>query len=289
MSSAIIGIDWGSTNRRAFLIEGVTAGKTLCDDRGALGMSPGDYANEIAALRACWGNVPVLLAGMAGSNRGWAEASYVECPARLEAIAREILWIKPGSIGIVPGVCLRIGGPDVMRGEEIQFFGAMASGGIPDGALLCQPGTHCKWARMSGGAITAFTTAMTGELFALLRGHSLLAPQLQSAAAPGAAFAEGVADAGRLSLAAALFRVRSASLLGMRDDRDGAAYASGVLIGADVAAQLGAAGGPVYVIADGVLGELYAQAIVQLGGIAHNSESGDAFVAGIAALTEHIR
>jgi 2-dehydro-3-deoxygalactonokinase len=288
MTSAIIGIDWGSTNRRAFLIEGGVATKTRSDDRGALALNGDDYANEIAALRACWGNVPVLLAGMVGSNRGWVEAPYVECPARLETIARNILWIEPGSIGIVPGVCRRDCGPDVMRGEETQFFGARAVAGIPDGALLCQPGTHCKWARMADGAIGTFTTAMTGELFALLRSHSLLAAQLQGEVRPGTVFAEGVADATAMGLAAALFRVRSASLLGTRDDRDAAAYASGVLIGADVAAQLDSADRPVHVIADGALGDLYAQAIVQLGGVALRIDSGEAFVAGIAALTDHI-
>lgn len=288
MTSAIIGIDWGTTNRRAFLIEGAAATKTRCDGRGALAMERGDYANEIAALRACWGNVPALLAGMAGSNRGWAEAPYVECTAQLETIARNILWIEPASIGIIPGVCRRADGPDVMRGEEIQFFGAMTVGGIPDGALLCQPGTHCKWARLADGAISTFTTAMTGELFALLRNHSLLAAQLQGEVAPGAAFCEGVADATRLGLATALFRVRSGSLLGTRDDRDAAAYASGVLIGADVVAQFDPADGPVHLIADGVLGELYAQAIGQLGGVALKIDSQASFVAGIAALMEHI-
>jgi 2-dehydro-3-deoxygalactonokinase len=36
------------------------------------------------------------------------------------------------------------------------------------------PGTHSKWVEISGGSITGFRTAMTGELYALLHDHSTL-------------------------------------------------------------------------------------------------------------------
>ena len=78
-------------------------------------------------------------------------------------------------IRIVPGVSRSADGRgDVMRGEEVQLFGAIAAGLAPGDALLCQPGTHCKWAWMAAGAIADFTTAMTGELFSLLKAHSLI-------------------------------------------------------------------------------------------------------------------
>ncbi|WP_425414851.1 2-dehydro-3-deoxygalactonokinase, partial [Promicromonospora kroppenstedtii] len=37
------------------------------------------------------------------------------------------------------------------------------------------PGTHSKWVRLDGGRVTGFTTAMTGELYGLLMGDSILA------------------------------------------------------------------------------------------------------------------
>ena len=84
-------------------------------------------------------------------------------PAGLDALAGGLLWVD-GRTAIVPGVStLADGRADVMRGEEVQMLGAVAAGLVPPGALLCQPGTHCKWAWMEDGRIARFRTAMTGE------------------------------------------------------------------------------------------------------------------------------
>src|SRR5690606_28813756 len=148
------------------------------------------------------------------------------------------------------------------RGEEVQLLGAVAAGLTPGDALLCQPGTHCKWAKMIDGRIAAFTTAMTGELFAMLRSHGLLAPQLQGEVTANEAFRDGVEAARRRDLAASLFGIRAAGLLGIRADADAAAYASGLLIGSDVAARLAETPrGPVHILADPALGALYVAAI----------------------------
>ncbi len=84
---------------------------------------------------------------------------------------------------------------------------------------------------------------------------------------------------------AALFGVRPASLLGTRDDADAASYVSGLLIGADVRAQV-APGETVFVLADAALGGLYAAAIEAAGGRAVAVDSHAAFVAGIIRLWE---
>src|SRR3546814_17489276 len=84
-----------------------------------------------------------------------------------------------------------------MRGEEVQLLGAVAGWMVPPDALLAQPGTHCKWATMADGRIAGFTPAMTGELFALLRGHSLIAGALTAEVTAGAAFADGLAEGAR--------------------------------------------------------------------------------------------
>src|SRR3546814_18010943 len=86
---------------------------------------------------------------------------------------------------------------DVMRGEEVQLLGAAAVGMVPPDSLLCQPGTHCKWAWMKNGALADFVTAMTGELFALLKEHALIGQAMTGPVAADAAFGEGVAEAGR--------------------------------------------------------------------------------------------
>jgi 2-dehydro-3-deoxygalactonokinase len=172
-----------------------------------------------------------------------------------------------------------------MRGEEVQLLGAVAAGLTPADALLCQPGTHCKWATMRGGALVDFSTAMTGELFALLKKHALIGAAMRGDVADGAAFREGVERSADRDLTVALFGVRPASLLGVRDDVDAAAYVSGLLIGSDCRAQV-AAGGTAYILADPDLGNLYAAAVDTIGGTAVQVDSHAAFVAGITRLWE---
>lgn len=232
------------------------------DPRGVTAIATGGFEAEVAAIRAEFGDLPMLMAGMVGSTIGWRAAPYVPVPAGLEEIARGLLHLDDRT-AIVPGVStLADGRADVMRGEETQALGAIAAGLVPPDALLCLPGTHCKWVRVERGRIAGFTTAMTGELFALLRDHSVLAAQLAAPVAPGDAFLAGVAEGRRRDFAASLFGVRASSLLGVRVDAEAAAFASGVLIGGDVAARLEASDADtVHILAEPALAALYAQAI----------------------------
>lgn len=288
-----IAVDWGTTNRRAYLIEDGAVIATERDALGILSVAADGFAAEAQALAARFGarheNAPMLLAGMVGSNRGWVDAGYVRCQATLEALAGRLA--RPtGKVAIVPGVSrVADGRGDVMRGEEVQFLGAVAGGLVPDDALLCQPGTHAKWARMGGGAILDFTTAMTGEMYALLHRHALIGAAMTGTVADGAAFRDGVADAAKGDLLAQLFGVRPASLLGLREDADAAAYVSGLLIGSDCRARLAAGGGHVHLLADPTLGSLYAAAIDGAGGTSTLVDSHAAFLAGITRLWELAR
>jgi 2-dehydro-3-deoxygalactonokinase len=265
---AYLAVDWGTTNRRAYAMsaEGAVL-DSLRDDRGVLVHEPGDYPAEIAALRARWGAFPVIAAGMVGSNRGWEVAPYVAAPATLQALAAACLEVAP-EVRIVPGVALRDGArPDVMRGEEIQVFGAIGAGAAPPTALFCQPGTHNKWIETVDGAITDFTTVMTGEFFALLRDHGVLRGMLDGAVHDGAAFRRGLRRGfAARNLAADLFEIRSGLLLERLSPDDAASYASGILIGADVGTRENLAIRPVHLLGGGSLGALYAVAIAEAGG-----------------------
>ncbi|WP_157218605.1 2-dehydro-3-deoxygalactonokinase [Flavisphingomonas formosensis] len=281
MSKAeLLAVDWGTTNRRVYaLAADGTVLATERDERGLLAVAPGTFAAEAAAIRTRFGTLPMLCAGMVGSAKGWAEAPYLACPASFDALARSLLWVEPGATAIVPGLSAAHG--DVMRGEEVQLLGAVAAGLAPADALLCQPGTHCKWARMERGMVIDFTTCITGELFALLRSHSLLAPFLTGGVEDGPAFRAGVAEGLSGKLIAKLFGVRAAALLGRRSEADSAAFASGLLIGADVASQSLSTGATVHLLADPHLGCLYAAAIAEAGGRVVTLDSHAAFVAGI--------
>ena len=286
MQGRFIAVDWGTTNRRAYLIEADgTVLRTERDDQGILSVPPAGFAAAAEAIRGRFGALPMLCAGMVGSDRGWQQVAYLPCPADLPALAGAVAWLEPGRTGIVPGISLQTDGrADVMRGEEVQLLGAVAAGLAPPDALLCQPGTHCKWAVMKQGRIDSFVTAMTGEIFALLKEHSLLARLLTGPVAPGPAFRAGIDAARRGDLLANLFEVRAASLLGQRPAAESAAYVSGLLIGSDVAARLGAPGTIVHLLADPQLGLLYSAAIEALGGGAILLDSHAAFVRGITEI-----
>lgn len=285
VTSRFIGVDWGTTNCRAYLIEDGIVVDAKRDAPGMLSVPAGDFAAAAERLRSDLGDAPMLLAGMIGSNRGWVDAGYVPCPATIADVAAAIVTVADG-VAIVPGVKVVDGlRADVMRGEEVQLLGAVAQGLAPPDALLCQPGTHCKWATMRGGALIDFATAMTGELFALLKNHALIGAAMTGTVANGAAFRAGVTRAADGDLLAGMFGVRPASLLGLRDDRDAASYVSGLLIGSDCRAQVGS-GEIVHLLADAPLGDLYATAIDAAGGSALRVDSEAAFVAGITRLWE---
>ncbi|MGK6318889.1 2-dehydro-3-deoxygalactonokinase [Sphingomonas sp. DT-204] len=275
-----LAVDWGTTNRRVYLIENGAVAETERDDHGVVAVT--DFAGEVAAIRERFGDLPMLLAGMVGSDIGWQTAPYVPAPAGIAAVVANLLRVDDRT-AIIPGLSFVDGGRgDVMRGEEVQLLGACAAGLVPADALLVQPGTHCKWAEMKAGEVARFTTAMTGELFALLRGHGLLAAQLGAEVTPGEAFLAGVREGAKRDLAASLFGIRAARLLGLRDDNDAASFASGLVIGSDVAARLAETGHDrAHVLADPKLGGLYVAAIEAHGRAADLVDSHAAFVAGI--------
>jgi 2-dehydro-3-deoxygalactonokinase len=282
-----IAVDWGTTNRRAYAVDDAGAVENVIEDGlGVMSLAPEGFDEAVAALRRRFGERPMLLAGMIGSNRGWREAPYVPCPAGAAEIAAGILWIEPRRLGIVPGVAWADGGEaDVMRGEEVQAIGAI--GRLPSDPLICHPGTHSKWIVMQDGRIDRFRTMMTGETFGLLKAHSILSPQLQEEAVADGAFDEGVTQAlaGGEPLAA-LFGIRARHLLG-RAGPAGASYASGLLIGADLRAGLGLhRGGPIGLVGRSDLRALYAAALAKAGLEAVEIDGSDAFLAGIRLLTE---
>jgi 2-dehydro-3-deoxygalactonokinase len=182
------------------------------------------------------------------------------------------------------------GRADVMRGEEVQLAGAVAEGSIPGDCVVCHPGTHNKWVRLKGGAIDSFRTVMTGELFNLLREHSILADLLAGDVRPDDAFRAGARHGlGCDDLPAELFAVRARVLLDQAASGDAASYASGLLIGSDVRIGLaGARSDPVYVLGRPELTRLYSAALAEAGARAIELDGERSFVAGITRIAENI-
>jgi 2-dehydro-3-deoxygalactonokinase len=291
-NDGFIAVDWGTTNRRAYAIgQGGERLGEMEDELGILSVPKGGFADSVAAIRDRLGDLPMLLAGMIGSNRGWIEAPYVPCPTGAEDLARAIHWVEPGRLGIVPGVSWsEHGQADVMRGEEVQIFGALGSGMIGPVATICHPGTHNKWVRLEGGRIDGFKTVMTGEIFNLLREHSILAGQLTEPARPGGAFAAGVQRGfNENDLIAELFSVRARALLGTEEGVEAASYTSGLLIGADLAVGLRFAWhGEIVIMGRPELTELYAAALALARRETRVVDGEEAFVAGAIHLAERL-
>lgn len=288
-----IAVDWGTTNRRAYLIGADGAQRDeMEDDEGILSVAAGQFHSAVQEVRARLGNLPLLMGGMVGSNRGWVEAPYVACPAGIDELAAKLRWIEGGRAAIVPGVSYRDGRrADVMRGEEVQVLGAVAAGMIGPQATVCHPGTHNKWIVVEDGRISSFRTIMTGELFSLLRAHSILADLLGGTVGEGSAFDAGITHGlANDDVVAELFSIRARVLLGV-EERDGAAsYASGLLIGCDARVGLRGVGeGEIIVMGRPELTGLYARAIMLAGREARQVDGEQAFVAGTRAIAERLQ
>ena len=290
-AEGFIAVDWGTTNRRAYRLD--SSGQCVDefeDDGGVLTVPAGGFPDAVAQIRQRLGDHPLLLAGMIGSNRGWKEAPYVPCPAGLDDLAAKLAWAGARE-AIVPGVSyIGDGRADVMRGEEVQLLGAVAAGLVDPMGLVCHPGTHNKWATLRHGKIDRFQTVMTGELYSLLKEHSILSDLLQRDVQVNDVFKEAARHAiDHEALPADLFGVRARVLLGEAKKDDAACYASGLLIGADVRIGLSIpTGAQIAVIGRPELTRLYAAAIATTGRdvIEHDGET--CFLAGINEIAKRI-
>lgn len=250
-SAACIGVDWGTTNRRAWLLDdkgGVIAG--AADDQGILAVAERRFAASLRAFLGPWLQLehplPIVMAGMIGSRSGWREVPYFETPCPLAGLAGKLARLEPIDGGIpyiVPGIVKPSSsddGPDVMRGEECQLLAAVLARKMPDGFFLL-PGTHSKWAVLEDGALVDFRTYMTGELFDQLRRSGTLAQVMEGDAFDEAAFDHGVGAAiaaQSSSLLHLLFGARALALCGRLEPKAVPSHVSGLLVGAEMADAL---------------------------------------------------
>jgi 2-dehydro-3-deoxygalactonokinase len=198
-------------------------------------------------------------------------------------------------VRILPGLCQRrTGAEDVMRGEETQLLGLATL--FPDfNGVACLPGTHCKWVELCGRRVERFATVMTGELFDVLRTHSVLrhaCPQPLQGPGHAEGFEAGLAVSVEAPqrLPALLFKVRAGALLCDRTPQWCTGFLSGLLIGAEIGAQrewIGA--GDLALVGRADLVALYAKAIARTGRQARILEGDAAALAGLRAAWRHWR
>jgi 2-dehydro-3-deoxygalactonokinase len=266
----LIAVDWGTSSLRAARI--ASDGSVLeerSSDRGILSVPAGGFPAVLQQTCGDWLALPqalCLVSGMAGSRQGWHEAPYCACPADRAALVQKLAWVVPGRIAIVPGLWLDfLGTPDVMRGEEVQVLGALDLLDLQEGTFVL-PGTHSKWVRAWDGRVQTFATFMSGECYALLRQHSILARTMPAEDGPlqPDAFLRGVRHAQQArSLLHAAFSARTLALFDRMPQAELPSYLSGLVIGEELRVRALRTG--VVLIGSPALTERYTLALRALG------------------------
>jgi 2-dehydro-3-deoxygalactonokinase len=277
---ALIGIDWGTTSFRAYRIG---ADGAILEARtapaGILKVPNGGFEavfeREVSPWLAAAPDLPVVASGMITSRQGWLEVPYCPCPAGSAELARALVChvTRAGcAIHFIPGLSLigEDGVPDVIRGEETQIVGELGEERARRAIVL--PGTHSKWVLAEDNRIVWFATFMTGEVFAVLKEHSILGRLMAGEAPDEAAFARGLAYArqGRGGLLRRLFSARTLGLFDRLPASTIAAYLSGLLIGSEIAEALACLPAPphsgeITVIGSSELAERYRIAMETVG------------------------
>lgn len=291
MSKYWIAVDWGTTNFRAFLMNDAQRREQISHPCGLLSVEHAQFAATLQRMLMPWlqeyGNLPIAMAGMVGSQQGWIDVPYAPLPCTAGGIvagtyAFTTPWGSPA--WIIPGVsgASHFDQPDVMRGEEVQLLGlSQLHPAEKHFALL--PGTHSKHVQMLAGKIAAFSTFMSGEIFSILSQHSLLGKGLPPQQEDNSAFLLGVKTALRgAPFTHLIFSARTRRLTGELAPAHVHSYLSGLTIGYELLAV--PAGQQAWVVGSPALAERYLLAS-RLMDLTLTAVSGDeCFIRGISHL-----
>lgn len=270
-----IAVDWGTSNLRAWLMSDAEVVTSKTSGSGMATINADQFESELLALISDWldhyssgSKMTVVACGMVGARQGWKEAGYVSVPCSPTGNFTTKPAAKDHRIDVHILSGLSQSHPaDVMRGEETQIAGFLSTRPGFSGTL-CMPGTHSKWVKIDNGLVTGFSTAMTGEIYALLCDHSVLRHLVEKNGRDINSFTKGVEQARAepdLTLNN-LFALRARAVLNGVGKSETAAYLSGLLIGTELVSMMKVSSGSnVELLGVGALGELYHQAFEILG------------------------
>lgn len=244
--AVLIGLDWGTTSLRAHLIgpEGVLL-DTISSADGILSPEGKDFKKTFERIVGPWLSIdptlPVIASGMITSRNGWLETPYLPLPAGPAEFAAALTCFDVNDtqqIYFVTGASYEniLGTPDIMRGEETQIIGCMQQDN-PTPEVYLLPGTHSKWASSQSGEIKNFMSYMTGEIFALLKNHSILGTLVTPNKNPlSDGFLKGVKNRFQsdTSLLHQVFSTRTLALFDQLPSDEISDFLSGLLIGEEV-------------------------------------------------------
>ena len=280
----MIAVDWGTSSLRVYRLAG--DGQVLDQRRSSEGalVSQGRFASVLEGLLDGWDDSLVVMCGMVGGRGGWIEVPYVACPADAEALAAGMIQLSPEQVGSSTLAARRIwccagvsdrrqAQADVMRGEETQVAALLdlLGSGVH---RVCLPGTHSKWVTLVDGRIERISTSMTGEVYGLLRQHSILG---RTMAEGEPVFDVDAFDAGLNEASEAggllhdLFAVRTAALFARFSTEALPSYLSGLLIGHELHPALALdPEASVHLLGSDALLERYSHALARLGASSRN-------------------
>jgi 2-dehydro-3-deoxygalactonokinase len=270
MKNHLLCCDWGTSSFRLQLMDLTTRECTgevqsdtgisaLFDDWKTVPPRPGLSREEFfgqvlqqhisrleTQVSASLTDVPVMVSGMASSSIGMAEVPYATLPFPTDGsqASMQRFESRPAfrhDLFLISGVRSE---QDVMRGEETQLIGLMklleSSGHGRQDVLCIFPGTHSKHLHIQDEKLVHFKTYMTGELFDVMRRHSILKDSVDYSAYADLpdiaveAFQEGVRQAASSSILNTLFSVRTNQLFDKISKEENAFYLSGLLIGTEL-------------------------------------------------------
>lgn len=189
-----------------------------------------------------------LLSGMITSNVGLLEVPHLTAPASLDDLARGIVRHDFPDLAQVPFHFVRgirtlgndddLDGFDVLRGEEAEVTGLRELLDLGREAVFVHLGSHHKAIDVAAdGSILASRTALTGELLAAVREHTILSGSLaplEDLDVAEEAWREGIRAAHEHGVGRALFLVRVGEQIGGRTRAQMTSYLLGVLASLDL-------------------------------------------------------
>jgi len=293
-----IAVHAGQSDLRAWALAAdgsVRAELTLPSD-GAMPEAPA-FEAKLLDMIAPWlgqGSTSVLACGLTGlADRPDAITPVPAKPA--ERLPIRVSANDPRlDLLALPGLS-QANPPDLLLGEETEVAGFLAGNPGFDG-VLCLVGPRTVWVQISAEEIVSFQTAMTGEFFDILAGHSTISAAVASTGMDAEAFADAVSDT--LSrperLSQRLAALRGQHVLQQLDPSVARSRLFGALIGAELAAmrpywlgQQVALAGPSDMV------DLYARALDTQGVSAPRHASDGLALAGLArawfAMQEHAK
>lgn len=293
-SMQLLGIDWGTSNRRAYVLDKDGGLLYRHEDNAGILNVDGRFRESLSNLLHMLkiDAADVIMSGMVGSRNGWQQVPYLNVEQPLRQLHDALVEIDSGLSNvrcrIVPGYEYTDanGMPDVMRGEETQVLGALELSASSGWFLL--PGTHSKWVRVEEGCIREFLTFMTGEFYALMTQHGTLSKVITSQEPIASAFEAGVQAAPLGPLTHTAFCCRALVVTDRMPAEHAASYVSGLLIGTELDDILqridDASGASVQVIGSQILTKRYVNALEFLGIPARVWQPDSVYLAALQAL-----